>query len=148
MKVAKKFQWEGAHRLPWHEGLCSNLHGHSYRMVVEVEGSLDEHGMVIDFTDIKRIITLLTKQWDHATLVHEEDTELLDVLLRAGWKHFVLPYDSTAENVARFAADFFCAEAADALRSRGLSTVRVTVHETETCYAVYTRAVETSPLAA
>ena len=141
MIVAKTFRWEGAHRLPWHDGLCSNLHGHSYRMVVEVEGPPDDRGMVIDFKEIKRIIKPLVEQWDHATFVHEEDAELLDVLFKTGWKHFVLPYDSTSENVARFAADYLCTEAGDALRARGLTSVRVTVQETETCYAVYARTV-------
>ena len=34
MKVAKRFRWEGAHRLPWHAGLCRHLHGHSYALTV------------------------------------------------------------------------------------------------------------------
>ncbi len=56
MRVAKDFGWEAAHRLPRHAGLCGNLHGHSYRMTVELEGEPDEHGIVIDFQDIKAVI--------------------------------------------------------------------------------------------
>ena len=111
-------------------------------MVVEVEGPIDDRGMVIDFQAIKRIIKPLIAKWDHATLVHAEDTELLDVLNQTSWKHFILPYDTTSENVARYAADFLCIEGREVLRTRGLTSVNVTVQETETCYAVYTRAVE------
>ena len=38
MKIAKEFRWEMGHRLPEHFGLCKNIHGHSYKMVVEFEG--------------------------------------------------------------------------------------------------------------
>jgi 6-pyruvoyltetrahydropterin/6-carboxytetrahydropterin synthase len=143
MTVAKTFRWEGAHRLPWHDGLCSNLHGHSYRMIVEIEGSPDNHGMVIDFNEIKKILSPLVEQWDHATLVHTRDTELLEIVQQQGWKHFVLPYDSTSENVARFAADYFCTAGATEIQSRGLTTVRVIVQETRTCQAEYSRPLKT-----
>lgn len=41
MIVAKQFRWEGAHRLPWHDGLCKNNHGHSYKMEASVDGAVD-----------------------------------------------------------------------------------------------------------
>ena len=56
MKIAKEFHWEMGHRLPEHFGLCKNIHGHSYKMIVEFEGELDEQGMVIDFYDVEKII--------------------------------------------------------------------------------------------
>ena len=40
MKIAKEFRWEMGHRLPEHFGLCKNIHGHSYKMIVEFEGEL------------------------------------------------------------------------------------------------------------
>ena len=41
MKVAKEFRWEMAHRLQHHKGKCSNLHGHSYKMIVEFKGTIN-----------------------------------------------------------------------------------------------------------
>lgn len=144
--VAKTFRWEGAHRLRWHDGQCSSLHGHSYRMVIEVDGPPDDHGMVIDFRDIKQALQPLVDAWDHGTLVHAEDGELLGVLRQMGWKHFVLPFDSTSENVACYAADYLCEVAGNALKSRGVTTVRVRIQETDTCFAIYVRSVDAEPV--
>jgi 6-pyruvoyltetrahydropterin/6-carboxytetrahydropterin synthase len=141
MIVAKRFSWEAAHRLPWHEGLCKNNHGHSYRMEAAVEGEVDASGMVIDFQDIKRALKPLVDAWDHASLVAAHDREYLDVVRAMGWKHYVLPYDTTAENLARYAADTLCEKAADALAAAGASRVSVRIYETDSCYAEYARPV-------
>ncbi|WP_115373198.1 6-pyruvoyl trahydropterin synthase family protein [Adhaeribacter pallidiroseus] len=69
MKIAKQFRWEGAHRLPNHKGNCKNLHGHSYAMIIQIEGTPNAEGILVDFADIKRILTPLIDAWDHATLV-------------------------------------------------------------------------------
>jgi 6-pyruvoyltetrahydropterin/6-carboxytetrahydropterin synthase len=135
MKIAKRFRWEGAHRLPWHQGLCRNLHGHSYTMFVEIEGELDEYGLLMDFKDLKNCLRDLVEAWDHATVVDEKDHELLHVLQEKNWKHFILPYDSTAENMCNYAADYLIENAGERLSERKIHTVRVRISETETCYA-------------
>ena len=137
MKVAKEFRWEAAHRLPGHDGGCRHLHGHSYRMTVELTGPLGEHGMVADFHEIKSWLRPLIADWDHATLVADTDQELLDVVRSHGWRHAVLPFDTTAENLCRFAAEFVVGTAGDRLETIGVTRVRVRVMETETCYAEY-----------
>ena len=135
MRVAKRFRWEAAHRLPWHDGPCRNLHGHSYRMEVVVEGPVDSQGMVIDFKDVKAALKPLVEAWDHATFVAHDDHELLAVLEQTGWKHYTLPADSTSEVIAQYAADHLCREAADVFARLGVTSVRVRLEETETCYA-------------
>ncbi|MFQ5569962.1 MAG: 6-pyruvoyl tetrahydropterin synthase family protein [Rhodothermales bacterium] len=135
MKIAKQFRWEGAHRLPWHEGLCRNLHGHSYRMFVELEGDVDPRGMLLDFKHLKRALQPLIDTWDHALLVAEDDAVLRRVARETGWKHVVLPFDTTAENLSLYVADHLCDTAADLLHAHHVHTVRVRLHETETCYA-------------
>lgn len=141
MKVAKRFRWEGAHRLPWHEGGCQHLHGHSYVLFVEVEGQPDAQGMVIDFKVIKRIVQPLIAQWDHATLVAAADAPLRQALETLGSKHYVVPYDTTSENLCRYVADYLGTHGFAALREHGVATIRVRVQETETCYAEYSTAV-------
>lgn len=141
MKVAKQFRWEGAHRLPWHGGLCRHLHGHSYRLTVELEGTPDARGMVVDFHDVKRHLKPLIDAWDHATLVSEGDEELRAVLQALGSKHFVMPYDSTSENVARYAADYLLAHATDWLHAARVTRITVRVQETDTSFAEHTCAV-------
>ena len=57
MKVRRRFRFEAAHRLPEHPGKCRELHGHSYELVVNMEGPIEEpSGMVIDFSDLKQIV--------------------------------------------------------------------------------------------
>lgn len=141
MKIAKRFRWEAAHRLPWHEGLCRHLHGHSYRMVVELEGTPDDRGMLLDFKHLKRALQPLVEAWDHATLIAETDTALLELLQQTDWKHVVLPFDTTAENLSAYVADYLCETMPDLLRAHRVHTVRVRLAETETCYAEAERAV-------
>lgn len=135
MTVAKRFRWEAAHRLPWHDGPCDNLHGHSYRMTVELEGTPDARGMLIDFQDVKRALKPLVDAWDHAILVAATDDELLQIAEQAGWRHAVLPCDTTAENLATHVAEYLCREGGEVLRAHNVNTVRVRLAETETCYA-------------
>lgn len=135
MRVAKRFRWEAAHRLPWHDGPCRHLHGHSYRMEVVVEGPVNPQGMVIDFKDVKAALKPLVEAWDHATFVAHDDDELLGILEQTSWKHYMLPFDSTSENIAQYAADHLCREAASVFADLGVTSVRVRVEETETCYA-------------
>jgi len=80
MKVAKEFKWEMGHRLPFHEGLCKNLHGHSYKLMVEFTGEPDNTGIVIDYYDIKKVIQPLIEKLDHSFLVNSSDRELIEAL--------------------------------------------------------------------
>jgi 6-pyruvoyltetrahydropterin/6-carboxytetrahydropterin synthase len=141
MKIAKRFRFEGAHRLPWHDGLCKNLHGHSYTMYVEIEGALDDKGLLMDFKDLKQCLLPLINAWDHATIVDKNDTELLEVLESKNWKHYVIPYDTTAENMCIYTADYLLTHSRETLLKHRVHTVRVRVSETETCYAEAERSV-------
>lgn len=141
MKIAKRFRWEAAHRLPWHEGICRNLHGHSYRMVVELEGEPDARGMVLDFKHLKEALKPLVESWDHAILAADSDAELLEVIRQTSWKHVVLPFDTTAENLSTYVADYLCENAGAMLRAHRVHLVRVRLEETETCYAEAERAI-------
>lgn len=130
MNVAKEFTWDAAHRLPWHEGKCASIHGHRYRMMVELEGQPNKHGMVVDFGDIKKVVGTLVADWDHATIVAATDKVLKRFLEEEGQKYFVLPGDTTSENIAQYVCRW--------IRNNpiyGAKAVRVTVWETTTCYA-------------
>lgn len=135
MKVAKRFRWEAAHRLPWHEGQCRHLHGHSYRMVVELEGELDGNDMLLDFKHVKRILKPLVEKWDHAVLVSEDDAELREAMEGIGSKTYVLPCDSTAENLCAYVADYLLEHGREDLIEHQIDRVTVRLEETETCYA-------------
>ena len=104
-------------------------------MTVELEGEPDARGMVLDFKHLKRALKPLVDAWDHAILVAENDAELLAVAEQTGWKHAVLPFDTTAENLSLYVAGYLCEEAGEMLRMHRVRRVRVRLEETETCYA-------------
>lgn len=59
-------RFEASHNLLNYDGDCANLHGHSYRLDVEVEGAVDPStGMVCDFKVLKKAIRAVTDQFDH-----------------------------------------------------------------------------------
>lgn len=67
MIARRRFEFEAAHRLPRHPGKCKELHGHSYRLFVQVDRAVDEaSGMVIDFSELKAIVKdCIVKRLDH-----------------------------------------------------------------------------------
>ena len=77
-------------------------------MTLEVEGHVGEDGMVLDFGEVKRVVMPLVEAWDHATLVAENDKELLQIVRQVGWKHFVFPAGPTSEHLAKYVAEHLC----------------------------------------
>ncbi len=59
-----------AHCLPAHKGKCKNLHGHSFRVQITVEGSQldEEQGFLIDFSVMKKHLKVVTDDYDHKML--------------------------------------------------------------------------------
>ncbi|UCF67036.1 MAG: 6-carboxytetrahydropterin synthase QueD [Acidobacteriota bacterium] len=58
MILRRQYGFEASHILPRHPGRCRQLHGHSYRFIIELEGDIEpEQGMVIDFGDLDAIVT-------------------------------------------------------------------------------------------
>lgn len=112
--ITKTFEWSMAHRLiHGYQGKCKNIHGHTYKAEVVIEGDIDSanFGFVIDFGDVSRLM----KEWvnvnlDHAMLVDANDFDMITFLLENKQKHFVLPTkytNSTAENISCLLAEIF-----------------------------------------
>jgi 6-pyruvoyltetrahydropterin/6-carboxytetrahydropterin synthase len=141
-KVTKTFKFESAHRLPWHQGDCKNLHGHSYRLEVELEGEPDERGMLIDFADIKRIIKPLVNMLDHATLIAADDYVLIEAMSLLNSKHYILPFDTTSENLCTYVIEYLYQNGAELIGKHRIQYIRVRVQETESCYAELRQSVE------
>jgi len=131
MKIAKEFRWEMGHRLPFHNGKCVNLHGHSYKMMVELSGEPDNNGMVLDYYDVKNIIAPLVEELDHAFMVKSGDDKLLNLLVEMNSKHVVVPFDSTAENLCLYFLDKIISTKLPS----NINGVKVKIFETENTYA-------------
>ena len=122
--VTKTVKFDAAHVLTNHQGLCKNLHGHTYRVDVSVtqpDGSGKD--MVIDFKDLKAIANeVICDRFDHAFVYNTASSgecEIAAVVEKNGMRTVAIPFRSTAENLARH---FY-----ESLKPRipGLSAVKV-----------------------
>ena len=105
MKIAKEFRWEMGHRLPDHFGQCPNIHRHSYKMMVELEGEIDSNGMIIDYYILKEIIKPIVEKLDHSFMVNKNDGVVLEFLEKLNSKKVIVDFDSTVENITRYLID-------------------------------------------
>ena len=131
MKIAKEFRWEMGHRLPEHFGQCKNIHGHSYKMLVEFEGKLDEQGMVIDYYDVEKIINPIIEHLDHAFMVNKNDKVVIEFLEKMNSKKVVVDFQSTAENICTYLLN----EVRRASLPNNIKKIKVRVYETAQDYA-------------
>lgn len=102
MRLTKTIMTETAHRLLGYNGACQNIHGHSYKFEVTLEGfKLDGIGIGIDFKDIKQeACGFIHDMYDHAIVLNSEDP-LVQTLKDSGVKITVMDrVNPTAENMA------------------------------------------------
>ena len=87
-RVTRSFTFEAAHQLPWHPGRCRNLHGHSYRLEVTVEGPVGDDGIVVDFADVKAVVQReVVDRYDHTHLNDLLDNPTAELIAHDAWKH-------------------------------------------------------------
>ena len=70
------FKFSAAHFLIFPDGSAERLHGHNYRVAVEIDGALSRHGLVIDFKAVKPVIRELVDELDEHWLVPGRHPEL------------------------------------------------------------------------
>jgi 6-pyruvoyltetrahydropterin/6-carboxytetrahydropterin synthase len=131
MKIAKEFRWEMGHRLPEHFGKCKNIHGHSYKMVVVLEGQVNDQGMVLDFYDLKKIVNPIVDKLDHSFLVYSGDEEIIAFLEKMDSKKNIVDFQSTVENITTY----FLGEISKNKFPSNIFSLKVKVFETENVYA-------------
>lgn len=108
IRITKQFSFETGHALYGYDGKCKNVHGHSYKLSVTVIGTpiLDntnvKFGMVIDFSDLKKIVREeIVDHFDHATVFNKNTPHVeLANELRSRDHHVILvDYQPTSENM-------------------------------------------------
>lgn len=136
IRLTKEFSFEMAHFLPGYDGLCRNVHGHSYLLKVTVAGepSTDEAspklGMVMDFSDLKKIVgEEVVGRLDHALMVRRGSVspELARVLTE---RLVEVDYQPTCENML---GDF--ASRISRRLPAGVRLMALTLNETATSFA-------------
>ncbi|MFY8001955.1 MAG: 6-pyruvoyl trahydropterin synthase family protein [Candidatus Kapaibacteriota bacterium] len=133
-RIAKEFHWEMAHRLPLHAGGCQNVHGHSYKLWVELEGEPDSHGMVMDYYDLKTIVEPLVKQLDHSFLCDRSDELMMRFFHENTLKVNYVDFPTTAENIAVYLLKHITTRLRES-QNVPIKRLCVRVHETERTYA-------------
>jgi 6-pyruvoyltetrahydropterin/6-carboxytetrahydropterin synthase len=138
IRVTKEFSFEMAHSLWNYDGPCRNVHGHSYRLFVTLTGTpvtdIDnpKNGMVIDFTDLSKIIKKeIVDVFDHAVVVNKRvDKEKLKLLEQMFSNTLIVDYQPTCENLI---ADF--AQRISRRIPKGIGLHNLRLYETAGSYA-------------
>ena len=114
IRLTKEFTFEAAHALEGYDGLCREIHGHSYRLFVTVKGtpcadeSNPKFGMVMDFGELKRIVNeQILSRLDHAFVMRRtaESTRVAEQIGCRFGRIVLVDYQPTCENMlADFAA--------------------------------------------
>ena len=141
--VSKEIEFDAGHRVPDHEGKCSSPHGHRYRIVLAVQGDLQMEGsrtgMVLDFGEIKKVLTEVHDKYDHGFMFYRLDARmraLVDYSMpKWDWKWVSVEFSPTAENLAKDIFEY-CEERFDDLALPG-TPLCVEVWETPTSMAMY-----------
>jgi 6-pyruvoyltetrahydropterin/6-carboxytetrahydropterin synthase len=128
--------FDSAHFLAGYTGKCGNIHGHRWKVEIEIQsetlvegGQLD--GMVIDFGDLKKDVKEMVDYYDHALIVQASTLrqETLACLIEDNFRVITVDFRPTAEN---FAAFFY-----KEMKKKGYKVKRATVYETPTNSAIY-----------
>ncbi|MGE0759539.1 MAG: 6-pyruvoyl tetrahydropterin synthase family protein [Pirellulaceae bacterium] len=128
--VTREIDFCYGHRLLNYEGKCRYLHGHNGRAVITIAAEkLDHRGMVMDFSDIKNVVTAwIDQHLDHRMILHRDDPAV-PMLQQMGEPLYLLDVNPTAENIARLIHE----KAVD----HGFPVVETTLWETPRCFATY-----------
>lgn len=159
--ATRRIQFCAGHRVMGHENKCAHLHGHNYVAFVTARvkpalatqlfrdlsqsvdpqaAFLDEIGRVVDFSVLKEQVGgWIESKWDHGFILSKDDNashrviELAARSLPNGQKLHIMPYNPTAENMARYLLQEVGPKVLAGTPSVELCHVRI--WETENCYA-------------
>lgn len=129
-RVSREIDFCYGHRLLNYEGKCKYLHGHNGRAIITIEAEkLDARGMVLDFTDIKQVVSRwIDENLDHRMLLHRDDP-IAALLSKQGEPLYLMDANPTAENIAKLIYDVTA--------KAGFPIVESLLWETPNCFATY-----------
>ncbi|PLX09525.1 MAG: 6-carboxytetrahydropterin synthase QueD [Marinilabiliales bacterium] len=138
IRVTKMFEFEMAHALHNYDGLCRNIHGHTYKLSVTVIGEPEPNpdstklGMVMDFGNLKRIVKQnIVDKFDHSVLLsHKEDTKYFEEENKLLKRIHIVNFQPTAENMVIHFADII-----KPLLPENIKLHSIKLHETTNSFA-------------
>jgi len=106
IRLTKEFKFEMAHALKGYDGLCRNIHGHSYELLVTITGipvsdtNSVKLGMVMDFGDLKKIVRKsIIDEFDHALVLSRESANDFKPDAEMFGRTILVDYQPTSENM-------------------------------------------------
>lgn len=132
--VTTESSFDAAHFLAGYDGKCRNLHGHRWKVQIEIAGEdLKEDGMVVDFSDIKKDLKDMAEHLDHCLIIEKNSLKplTLEALQAEDFRIVEVPFRPTAENFSRY---FF-----EKIEKKGYQIQRAVVYETPNNCASYSR---------
>lgn len=128
--VTREIDFCYGHRLLNYDGKCRHLHGHNGKAIITVEAeTLDERGMVLDFSDIKQVVaTWIDENLDHRMILCKDDPAA-SILEEMGEPLYLMDENPTAENIARVIFE--------KTKGAGFPIVEARLWETPKCFATY-----------
>lgn len=113
IRVTKRFHFEMAHTLYEYDGLCRNIHGHSYNLEVTITGEPRKEaghpkdGMILDFSDLKDIVkSQIVSRFDHSLMVNKlVPQEQMILLKKTTDRMIVVDFQPTSENIVAYIAE-------------------------------------------
>ncbi len=138
IRVTKRFHFEMAHALYQYDGLCRNIHGHSYNLQVTLIGEPKKQagdpkdGMVLDFSDLKAVVkSKIVNRFDHALMVNSLFSEKqIDLLKQTSERIIVVDFQPTSENIVTYISEILKQHLPS-----GVSLFSIRLYETVTSYA-------------
>lgn len=136
-RIAKEFTFAMGHRLSRHDGACKNIHGHNYTVIIGLKSKeLNNKGMIMDFSDLKRVANVFLDPMDHALMVSKADEKIASKMgeIMPFLKILIVPYEPTAENMSKDIFD----HVGEILKTMwNVDIDYVTIFETDTSQATY-----------
>lgn len=102
-----------AHTLYEYDGVCRNIHGHSYNLEVTIKGEPikepghPKDGMILDFGDLKDIVkSQIVTRFDHSLMVnHLVPESQIELLKKTTNRIIIVDFQPTSENIAAYIAE-------------------------------------------
>ena len=137
-EAVRRIQFCSGHRVHKHESKCAHPHGHNYVAFIHARAEdLDGIGRVVDFSVLKeKVGTWIEENWDHGFLYMKGDLDMEIVFKDSGYKNYPMMDNPTAENMAKHLVEEV---APIEMKGTGIEVYKVTLWETENCYALYSK---------
>lgn len=131
--ISRVEYFEAAHLLPNHNGLCKNLHGHSYMCKVTVKSDdTQEFGMIMDYALLKQAMKAVLP--DHMYLHFEGNEiseEIVKILDEYGLAYKTFPFATSVENIAPVLRQEIEEYIHNELNLKNVYVVEIEIHETK-----------------